>query len=449
MIESLKKFYFSGQTRSQIFRRNCLKNLAAEINKNEDKILSALHKDLGKSKVEAYVSEIQIVLNEIKYTLKHMRKWMKKTPVKTDFINFPAKSYILKEPKGVVLIIGPWNYPFLLTMMPLIGAVASGNCIVLKPSEYATATAQIIAQIIENVFDNNHCKVVQGDSQKAKELTSLKWDHIFFTGSSHIGMQVMQIASKNLIPVTLELGGKNPCIVFDDADTLVSAQRIIWGKFVNTGQTCIAPDILYCHRNVKEKFIEACKNTIENFYGKNPKESLDYGRIINKNHVKRLSSYLQEGNVITGGDYDIDSCYFAPTIMDNIDENGRIMQEEIFGPILPIVTFENEGTLINDLQKKASPLALYIFTNKNDLQEKFIIAIASGSVGINEVLKQAITPYLPFGGIGKSGMGYYHGKYSFDCFTHQRSVIKSGYKGSTFHFPPYKYKLSVLKKFLG
>ncbi len=447
MLESLRSFYYSGKTRPESFRRNSLQKLRKEIFLREDDILHALYMDLGKPPAEAYVSEIGFVLSEIKYALKNLHSWMKKRLVKTPLMFRPAKSFIIPVPRGVVLILGPWNYPFQLLMAPLVGALSAGNCAVLKPSEYAPETSGVIEEIINNIFPQGHCCVVPGDSEKSRELVGMKWDHIFFTGSTGIGKKIMTRAAENLVPVTLELGGKNPCMVFNDANVSVSAERIAWGKFLNSGQTCIAPDTVYCHESIYSVFIGELQKAVLRFFGENPETSPDYGRIINIRHIKRLSEYLENsGKVLTGGQFDEKSLYFSPTIMLDIPKESIIMKEEIFGPVLPVLKFKDTDILLSKLRKQPCPLAVYIFTNNRSIQEKIILELPSGSVGINDTIKQAATQYLPFGGAGESGIGNYHGKASFDAFSNYKSIMQTGYRGTRFHFPPYGKGVKALKK---
>jgi acyl-CoA reductase-like NAD-dependent aldehyde dehydrogenase len=447
MIESLQSFYRSGKTWLEGFRRACLESLRDKILNTENDILHALYLDLGKPASEAYVSEVGMVLGEISHTLKNLHKWMKPRNVKTPLMFFPARSRVIASPKGVVLIIGPWNYPFQLLIAPLTGAVAAGNCAVLKASRHTPHISRVMGTIIEEIFDHDHCRFVSGDAEGARELIDLKWDHIFFTGSSEVGRIIMQKAGKNLTPVTLELGGKNPCIVFDDADLKVSAERIAWGKFLNAGQTCIAPDTVYCQEDVMKDFLEILKRVIVRFYGTEPEKSPDYGRIINGRHVERLASYLECGlRLVSGGRYDADKRYLEPTVVTDIPEHAPVMNEEIFGPILPVIGFKDIEDIIFRLRDKGHPLALYIFTKKRDYQERLMQSIPSGSVAINETVKQGATHYLPFGGIGESGMGMYHGKASFEVFSHLKAVLLSGYRGTGFHYPPYKNPLKILKR---
>ncbi|MBN1906853.1 MAG: aldehyde dehydrogenase family protein [Deltaproteobacteria bacterium] len=447
MFESLCGFYSSGKTLPEDFRRSCLESLRHEVLKREDELLHALYMDLNKPASEAYASEVGFVLSEISYALKNLHKWMRPVNVKTPIMFMPARSRVIPSPKGVVLILGPWNYPFQLLFTPLVGAIAAGNCTVLKASRHTPFISKVMKTIIEEAFDPDQCRFVSGDEEGARELIDLKWDHIFFTGSTEVGRMVMEKASKNLTPVTLELGGKNPCIVFDDADLKVSAERIAWGKFLNAGQTCIAPDTVYCHEEIMEKFIEILKGVIIHFYGADPEKSPDFGRIINGHHVKRLASYLACGcRVVAGGRYDEDKRYFEPTVITDIPENAPVMNEEIFGPILPVIGFKDIEDIIFRLRDKSHPLALYIFTKNRVYQERLMQAIPSGSAGINETVKQGATHYLPFGGFGESGMGMYHGRASFEAFSHFKAVLCSSYRGTGFHYPPYGNTLKFLKK---
>ena len=445
MIESLKRFYCSGKTLPEDFRRSCLESLRLEITKREDEILHALYSDLGKPAPEAYVSEVGLVLSGIGYALKNLHTWMKRRKVKTPLMFWPAKSLVTPCPKGVVLILAPWNYPFQLLMTPLTGAIAAGNCAVLKTSRHTPVTSRIIRTVIQNCFDPDHCMVVPGEDEGARELIDLKWDHIFFTGSTEVGKKVMKKAAENLIPVTLELGGKNPCIVFDDADLKVSAERIAWGKFLNAGQTCIAPDTVYCHENIRKRFMEILKGVIVRFYGEDPEQSPDYARIINRHHVKRLASYLGDCTVAAGGRHNEETLYFEPTVIENIPDTAPIMKEEIFGPVLPVLGFNETEEIISRYKDAPHPLALYIFTAKRNNQERLMQAIQSGSVGINETVKQGATHFLPFGGFGESGMGMYHGKASFECFSHYKSILTAGYRGTGFHYPPYGNSIKLIK----
>ena len=441
-----KVFFRSGRTQHIDFRKQSLIGLKTSIKAHESALLQALYQDLRKSDIESFTAEIGFVLNEIDFLLRHLKKWTKPQKRKTPWLDMPGKSYIYPEPKGVVLIIGPWNYPFQLVMSPLIGALASGNCAVLKPSEYAPNTSKVLEEIIHTCFPDDYCLVVQGDARTAQELIAQPWDHIFFTGSTAIGKRIMGSASKYLTSVTLELGGKNPCIVMEDSDPIITAERIVWGKFLNAGQTCVAPDYLLVNKKIKDRLLSALIKTIRRFYGPDPKSSKDYGRIINTRHFDRLINCLNGVNIIYGGDYDRNDLYIAPTLINNVLSNDHVVHEEIFGPILPIFCFENIETLLEQLQVRPKPLALYLFTRNKFLKDKVCTHLSSGTIAINETLTQIVNLHMPFGGIGESGMGAYHGRYSFDCFTHYKSVLLKGYHyHHRLKYPPYTISLSKLK----
>lgn len=441
-----KDFFRSGRTQQIDYRKKGLKGLRATIKIHESSLLKALYQDLRKSDIESFTSEIGFILNEIDYSLGHLKKWARPQKCKTPWLDWPGKSYIYPEPKGMVLIIGPWNYPFLLVMSPLIGALASGNCAVVKPSEYAPNTGKVLEEIVQTCFPEEYCRVVQGDANTAEGLLGQPWDHIFFTGSTAIGRSIMESAAKHLSPVTLELGGKNPCIVMDDADPVIAAERIVWGKFLNAGQTCVAPDHLWVHENIQDRLIPALIETILRFYGPDPKSSKDYGRIINTRHFDRLMDCMTGVSIIHGGEHDRNDLYIAPTLIKDASSNEHVLHEEIFGPILPIFGFENMETLIEQLQVKPKPLALYLFTKDKSLQDRVRIRISSGGMAINETLSQIFNLHMPFGGLGESGMGAYHGRSSFDCFTHYRGVLLKGYSSHhRLRYPPYTIGLSKLK----
>ncbi|MGK7882870.1 MAG: aldehyde dehydrogenase family protein, partial [Crocosphaera sp.] len=363
---------------------------------------------------------------------------------------FPARAFIQSQPKGVVLIISPWNYPISLAIMPLIGAISAGNCAIIKPSELSPNTSNILEKIINNNFDNRYLKVIQGGKETSEKLLKEKWDHIFFTGSPSVGKIVMQAAAKKLTPVTLELGGKSPCIVDKNINIQETAKRIVWGKFLNAGQSCIAPDYLLVNRSIKSQLLEAITQRIKEFYGEDPSKSTDYGRIINQYHFKRLSSLLTSGNIIIGGKIRPEENYISPTIIDNISPEFPIMEDEIFGPILPILDYNELEEAINFINKRPKPLAIYLFSNDKNQEEIVIRNTRSGGVGINDTLMQYAVLTLPFGGIGKSGIGSYHGKASFETFSHYKSVLKRSFWLETnLRFPPYKGKLKWLKFILG
>lgn len=442
--------YFSaGHTHNINIRIKNLKLLRSAILDHEDEITEALFKDLGKSKFEAYATETGYILNEIRYHIKQLRYWIKPKRSTTPISNFPASSYTVSEPLGTVLIISPWNYPFQLMIAPLIGAISAGNTAVLKPSEISVATSNILKKIINTTFDTDFIHVIEGDANVAKELIALDFNHIFFTGSAKVGKIVMQEAAKRLIPVTLELGGKSPCIVDNGVNIKLAAKRIVWGKLINAGQTCIAPDYLIVHSEIKEKLIDDIKNIIINFFGEDASESPDYPRIINKANVERLTSLIQKTNIVYGGNHNRDSLYFEPTIIDDVSLDMPIMKQEIFGPLFPILTFESLDTVIDIIHSMPKPLALYLFSNSKKNKRKIVSQISAGGVTINDTLMHFASNKLPFGGVGNSGLGNYHGKFSFDTFSHQKPVV---YKGNWLDIPiryaPFGNKLKILKLFM-
>ena len=449
ILDKQKDFFFRNETRSIEFRISQLKKLKEIIKINEKAVLEALNRDLRKSNFEGYATEIGLVYEEINYAIKNLKKWMKKERVKGSLVNYPSKNYIYKEPYGVVLIIGPFNYPFQLIMSPLVGAIAAGNCSILKPSEHSIETSKVIESIINDNFSSEYIKVIEpsGGKEVVSSLLDLKLDYIFFTGSVRVGKIVMEKASKNLIPVTLELGGKSPCIVDKDANIKMSAKRIIWGKFLNAGQTCIAPDYLLVHKEVKEELLKAVINEIKSQFGENNRESLDYSRIISEREVDRLSSYIKDGDIYYGGEVIREEKYISPTILTNINAEGKINEEEIFGPILPVYEFSEIDEVLRNIKNKEKPLALYYFSENKYSIEKVLKESTSGGVTINDTIIHVVSNNLPFGGVGNSGIGGYHGKFSFDTFTHNKSVVKRGtFIEFPFRFPPYKDRFKLIKR---
>lgn len=450
LLKKQRQYFSSGKTRSLDFRVKKLLKLKESILENEKSITDALKKDLNKSQTESYMTEIGVILEEIKYALKNIKSWVKPEKVKTPLTQFRAQSYIYSEPYGLSLIIGTWNYPFLLCFSPLIGAITAGNCAIVKPSEVSPDCSKIISRIIKDVFDEAHVESVEGGVETATELLSYKFDYIFYTGSVNVGKIVMQAASKNLTPVTLELGGKSPCIIDKEIDIDVTARRIVWGKFMNAGQTCIAPDYIYVHKKVKKELIESLGKSIKELYGENPKESPDYPRIVNEKHLDRLLGLINKGKIIIGGESDKKNLYIAPTIIDEVDWEDPIMQEEIFGPILPIMEYSNLDEVIEAVNSHPKPLALYLFSDNKEVQQKIIEKTSSGGVCINAPTYHQVSSLLPFGGVGDSGMGNYHGKFSFDTFSHKKAVvIKSFFPDLKIMYPPYKGKLKLLRKIWG
>ena len=449
IIKSQRIYFKLGETSNVKFRVEKLKLLRDSIKEHEDEILDALDIDLNKSKLEGYATEIGVTLADIDYAIKNVKKWSKKESRKTSIINFPSSSYTIKRPYGLTLIISPWNYPFNLALQPLVGAIAGGNCVVLKPSEFSSSTSGVISKIINECFEPEYVAVVEGDKEVNQELLKQKFDYIFFTGSPRVGQIVMEAASKHLTPVTLELGGKSPCIVCDDADIDVAAKRIIWGKLINSGQTCIAPDYLIVHSDVKDELIRRMTRTIKDFYGRNPMESEDYGKIINKDHFERLIGYLDNGKTIMGGEYDEEKLKINPTFLENLSMYDDVMNEEIFGPIFPILEFQEIEEVFSIIEENPTPLALYLFTRDKNVEREIVGEISFGGGCINDTVMQVSSHTMPFGGVGESGMGSYHGKRSFDTFTHEKSILKkSTLIDIPLRYPPYKNKLKWVEKIL-
>ncbi|HFV7443093.1 TPA: aldehyde dehydrogenase [Staphylococcus aureus] len=441
-----KAFFNTQQTKDISFRKEQLKKLSKAIKSYESDILEALYTDLGKNKVEAYATEIGITLKSIKNARKELKNWTKTKNVDTPLYLFPTKSYIKKEPYGTVLIIAPFNYPFQLVFEPLIGAIAAGNTAIIKPSELTPNVARVIKRLINETFDANYIEVIEGGIEETQTLIHLP----FFTGSENVGKIVYQAASENLVPVTLEMGGKSPVIVDETANIKVASERICFGKFTNAGQTCVAPDYILVHESVKDDLITALSKTLREFYGQNIQQSPDYGRIVNLKHYHRLTSLLNSAqmNIVFGGHSDEDERYIEPTLLDHVTNDSAIMQEEIFGPILPILTYQSLDEAIAFIHQRPKPLSLYLFSEDENATQRVINELSFGGGAINDTLMHLANPKLPFGGVGASGMGRYHGKYSFDTFTHEKSYIfKSTRLESGVHLPPYKGKFKYIKAF--
>lgn len=449
IIKEQKTFFHSGKTRNIDFRLKQLKLLKEGIKESEKTIIAALKSDLNKSEFESYATEIGIVYEEINYISKKIKAWSKPKKVKTPLAYFPASSHIYPEPYGVNLIISPWNYPFQLLVSPLIGSIAAGNCSVLKPSEYSSNTTKILKKIISSRFSTEYIRLIEGGTKTSQALTSAKFDYIFFTGSVPVGKLVMQSAAKNLVPVTLELGGKSPTIVDKDANISVAARRIAWGKFLNAGQTCVAPDYLLVHRDIKDELLEGIKKAINDFYGTKPSNSPDYPRIINEVHFDRISDLLDCGKTFTGGLTNRADLYISPTILTDISWNDPIMQDEIFGPVLPVMEYDDLDSIINMLNEHPKPLALYAFTENNAIKKRFLEEISYGGGCINDTIMHVASPHLPFGGVGNSGMGSYHGRKSFEAFSHMKSISKKTTRiNLPIVFPPYGKKVKLLRKLI-
>ena len=431
------------------FRKETLIKLLNAVIIHENEIIQALYDDFKKPAFEAVLTETSYVILELKHTIKNMKNWAEPKRVFPSLLNFPSKDYIYKEPYGKVLILAPWNYPFQLALCPLISAVAAGNEVVVKPSELTPKTSEIIVKIIGKVFDKNHVEVVEGGVEVSQQLLSERWDYIFFTGSVAVGKIVAKAAAENLTPVTLELGGKNPCIIDETANLKLAAKRIVWGKFVNAGQTCIAPDYILIQKNMKIHFVNFLKEEITKAYGENPAESPDFARIINAKNWQRLVDMIEPKKIIFGGQSDSSDCYIAPTLVEETSLESPIMQEEIFGPLLPILVYENEAEIDSIITKYEKPLALYIFSENPGFYRRIIQNHSFGGGCINDTMIHFANKRLPFGGVGHSGIGAYHGSLSFDTFSHTKSIVKkANWLDLPLRYAPYKDKLPSIKKIL-
>ncbi|WP_437792095.1 aldehyde dehydrogenase [Macrococcoides caseolyticum] len=448
-IQNVRDFFQTQSTKDIKFRKKYLKALKKSIKKHESDILDALKSDLGKNKVEAYATEVGFVMKELSYIIKELKNWAKTKSVTTPMMQFPAKSFIKYEPYGTVLIIGPFNYPFQLVMSPLIGALAAGNCAVVKPSEMTPQTSMVVQEILEEVFPPDYVKVVQGEKEVTSQLLDERFDYIFFTGSTKVGQIVYEKASKHLTPVTLELGGKSPVIIDDTSNLKVAAERIAFGKFMNAGQTCVAPDYILIDNEIKMKFVEALQATIQEFYGAQVEQCEDFGRIVNDNHFNRLVNIIEDSRqqVIYGGESNADELFVAPTIILDPKLSDSVMQQEIFGPILPIIGYDTFNEVYDIVEQYEKPLALYLFTEDSDQITAVFNRLSFGGGCVNDTILHLANPNLPFGGVGHSGIGSYHGKYSFELFSHEKSYItKSTKLESGLLFPPYKGKFKYVKQ---
>jgi aldehyde dehydrogenase (NAD+) len=444
----MRQYFETGITKSFAFRKEQLTKLKSAIVDHQQAIQEALYIDLKKSPEETWVTETGFLLSEISYTLGELKTWMEPEKVGTNLLNLPSKSYIVKEPLGTVLIIAPWNYPLNLLFTPLVGAIAAGNCAVLKASEFAPATAVVMKKIIGEVFDRQYVLFVEGDGATVipEMMNNFVFDHIFYTGSTSVGKIIYQASAKDLVPVTLELGGKSPCVVEEDANITVSAKRITVIKFLNTGQTCIAPDYVLVHASQKEALIVALKKAIQQFMGADAKESYDYGRIINDRQFDRLSNYLQQGTIVEGGKTDKTQLYIEPTLMEDVSLDAPLMKEEIFGPILPIISFTSMEQAKKIIAGNPNPLAFYLFTSSSKKEKEWISAVPFGGGCINNAAWHLTNHDLPFGGRGLSGTGSYHGKFSFDTFSHKKSILKTPtWFDPAVKYPSYKGKLKIFK----
>ena len=448
-LKAQRIFFQKGSTLDITYRKQALKSLRKVIRENESEILEALEHDLGKSPFESFASEIGLVYSEITYMLKNIDRLSRPERAATEPANFPSVSRIYKEPYGSVLIMAPWNYPFQLSLIPLIGAVAAGNCAVVKPSDYAPCVAHMVDVIIDAAFDKRHVFTVTGGREANQSLLSHSFDYIFFTGGKTVGRLVMHAAAEHLTPVTLELGGKSPCIVDETADISLAAKRIAWGKFINCGQTCVAPDYIYVHKNVKKDFLKALIRSIEAFYGCDPINNKDYGKIVNEKHFDRLTGLFKDVPLYYGGRTDRSLCRIAPVIIDHADWNMKVMQEEIFGPVIPILEYDDLGEVKREIRKHPKPLALYLFTSSKIVEKDILNSVSFGGGCINDTLMHLCSSSMPFGGVGESGMGNYHGRYSFDTFTHKKSILKKDtHIDLPIRYAPFRKNLNLLKLIL-
>ena len=458
LVAAQRAYFLSGKTREYSFRLEQLKKLQNILKSNEDKILNALKEDLNKSNFEAYATEIALVYHELDYMIKNLHKLSKPKRVKSSIYNFPSKSYLYKDPYGCVLIMSPWNYPYQLAIIPLIGSMAAGNCTIVKPSNYSKNTSALLTKLLSE-FNPEYISVVEGGRGANTTLLDEKFDLIFFTGSTTVGKLVMEKASKHLTPVILELGGKSPCIVDKSANLDLAAKRFVWAKLVNAGQTCVAPDYLLVHKEIKNQFIEKIKLYVEKMYGKAPESNQEYAKIINEQHFQRLLNIINntkasatpniDGEVICGGAFNTSTLQIAPTIIDNCSFDAIAMEEELFGPIMPIIEYENIDEIIETINSRPTPLALYIFTTNKAIEEKILTKTSFGGGCVNDCINHLVNSNLPFGGVGESGMGRYHGKETFYAFSHQKSIEKRG--GSmeiNLRYPPYEGHFKILKKIM-
>lgn len=450
-LHQLRSFYDGYNTRSYQFRKEQLQKLKAAILHHEQDLYDALYSDLKKNKEESWVTEIGFLVAEINHTMKHLHQWMKPKKVPTNLMNLLSKSFIYKEPLGVVLIIAPWNYPLQLLFTPLVGAIAAGNCAVLKPSEFAQATSGVMSEIIEDNFSKEYILYVEGEGSAIipEMMNRFRFDHIFYTGSIPVGKLIYEMAAKQLIPVTLELGGKSPCVVESDAKLTVAAKRIALAKFSNAGQMCVAPDYILVHQSVKEKFVEELRETVQQFFSEDPSSTYNYGKIINEKQFNRLINYLQQGRIVYGGKHNAATLYIEPTIIEDAPVESTIMEEEIFGPVLPVLTFNSFEEAKAIIELNSNPLAFYIFTESREKEKQWIEKMSFGGGCVNNASWHLTNFNLPFGGRGNSGIGAYHGKFSFDVFSHQKAIMKTPtWLDPKIKYPPFKGKLELFKKFI-
>ncbi|MFM2138665.1 MAG: hypothetical protein RJA57_972 [Bacteroidota bacterium] len=447
-LQALRAFFDSGGTRDYRFRAEQLRSLRASVVRNEKKIFDALYTDLKKVPEECWFTENGFVLQDLNYAIRNLRSWMKPRSAGTNLANMPSSSFQLPDPKGVVLVIGPWNFPFQLTLVPVAGAVAAGNCVVVKPSELAPATAAITEEVIRESFSPEHVQVVQGDGATVVPnlMGSFRFDHVFYTGSTKVGRSIYEMAARDLIPVTLELGGKDPCVIESDAHLPSAARRIALGKFTNAGQMCVSPDYLLIHRSVKERFMPLLIESIRSMYTDQPEQAYGYNKIIHERHFDRLVGFLSQGRVVYGGTHDRTRLFIAPTILEDVPLDAPVMNDEIFGPILPVYTFSEREEALAIIRRNPDPLSFYIFTRNRATEANWFRSVRSGNAGVNTTALQCANHHLPFGGVGSSGIGAYHGRYSFDVFTHFRSVMRTPtWFDPSIKYPPLKGRMKLFK----
>ncbi len=451
VLKKQRAFFATGKTRDIAFRKEQLQRLREAVSAHEQEIYTALYGDFQKPLFETFLSEVGTVLGEIKEAIAQVEKWAKPKRVKTPATHLPARSRIYSDPYGVVLIIAPWNYPFNLLMAPLVGALAAGNCAVVKTAPAAAQASAVIKKILTGLFPEEYVAVFQGDRQVNRELLDQQYDYLFFTGSPALGRTILEAAARHLTPVTLELGGKSPCIVADDADIALAARRIAWGKFFNCGQTCIAPDYLLVSEKIKEPLFRALQAEIRRFYGEDPKKSPDFARIVSDHHFRRVSALLKSGTIVVGGQSDAAERYIAPTILDHVTFADPVMQEEIFGPILPTLTVPSLDAAIGLVNERPKPLSLYLFTQSEAVKRRVLGSTSFGGGCVNDTLMHFANSHFPFGGVGMSGMGAYHGEASFRTFSHQKSIVeKSLHFDFPFRYAPYSaLGLRIIKKVMG
>ena len=447
-LEKMRRYFNSGSTKPYSFRKEQLKKLKTSILGHEQDLYDALYADLKKNPEETWVTETGMVISELNAAIKHLHHWMAPESKGTNLLNLPSSSKVLKEPLGIVLIIGPWNYPFQLLINPLIGAIAAGNCVVLKPSEFAPATEAVIKKIIEDVFSPEYILYVQGDGATVvpEMMNNFAFDHVFYTGSTAVGKLIYKMAAEKLVPVTLELGGKSPCIVESDANLKVAARRIAMPKFSNAGQMCVAPDYVLVHDSVRGKFISAIREVVKEFYGDKPEQNYNYGKIINEKQFDRIRNYLSNGNIVMGGRTDKQQLFIEPTVLEGVSMDDAVMKDEIFGPVLPVISFKNKEEALKVIGHHPNPLAFYVFTGSNTKEKDWLNSVAFGGGCVNNASWHLTNHHLPFGGRGFSGTGNYHGKYSFDTFSHKKAIMKTPtWFDPAIKYPPLKGRLKLFK----